>query len=140
MADCKSKVLAEFEAIENIIAELPAMSCSELSTLELAGTAALIHNFYNGIENVLKQLNNKRGYDLPSGQAWHQELLLQAVEHNLISSNVFAELKQYLAFRHFFSHAYALELYPNKIEHLAKDINKVFDMFRKEVEIVLKSV
>jgi len=134
MADSSLKIYAEFEAIENILAELPNVNYESLSTLELAGSAALIHNFYNGIENILKQIFNERKYKLPSGANWHKDFLLLAVEHNLISSKLEDELKQYLAFRHFFSHAYALELFPHRIEHLAKAVKSVFDMFKTEIE------
>ena len=44
------------------------------------------------------------------------------------------ELKRFLAFRHFFSHAYALELYPDRMEPLVKDIIKIFEKFKSEVK------
>jgi uncharacterized protein YutE (UPF0331/DUF86 family) len=137
MADSRLKVYAEFEAIERLLVELPDADYEKLSTLELAGSAALIHNFYNGVENILKQICNARKYKLPTGDTWHKDLLVLAVENNLISSQLEDELKQYLAFRHFFSHAYALELYPHRIEHLAKSMNNLFDMFKKEIETAL---
>jgi len=138
MANCKSKVFAELEAIEDTIVELPNPPFSELSTLELAGSAALIHNFYNGIENILKQFYSDSGFCLPSGASWHQALLMGAVEYRFITNQTAVNLKQYLAFRHFFSHAYALELYPDRLEHLSTAIPELFSQFKQEVEKYFK--
>ncbi len=69
MAKVRERVEAEFENIERVIAELPGSSLmSSLSSLELAGVATLIHNFYNGIENVLKQLVIASNKELPEGE------------------------------------------------------------------------
>ncbi len=51
MANFKDRVEAEYEAIGNTLSFLPEKPISHLSKLELAGLAALIHNFYNGVEN-----------------------------------------------------------------------------------------
>jgi hypothetical protein len=44
------------------------------------------------------------------------------------------ELKQYLAFRHFFSHAYALELHPERMENLVVGMPSVFSRLMREIE------
>jgi hypothetical protein len=53
MDDLKDRVLAELENIDEIFIELPSSAkLPYISTLELAGVAALLHNFYNGVENI----------------------------------------------------------------------------------------
>jgi len=78
MANFKDRVEAEYEAIENTLSLLPEKPTAQLSQLELAGLAALIHNFYNGIENILKQIFQLKSLEIPTGSSWHQELLLKA--------------------------------------------------------------
>ena len=105
MAEVRERVEAELENIEHVVAELPGDdSLPNLSSLELAGVATLIHNFYNGIENILKQLVIARGEKLPDGSSWHRDLLNIATSNNIISESTAKELIPYLAFRHFFSH------------------------------------
>ena len=57
MASLSQKIQAELENIDEIFNEMPSHSkLPSLSTLELAGVAALLHNFYNGLENIIKQI------------------------------------------------------------------------------------
>ena len=134
MADYRSRIEAEYEAIEKALQSLPQTDLHKLSSLELAGVAALLHNFYNGIENVLKQLISSRGLSIPSGSTWHRELLEQAIQSGLVSDALCENLKRYLAFRHFFSHAYALELHPERMQPLVSDANRVYAQFRADID------
>jgi len=133
MANFKDRVEAEYEAIEITLSFLPEKPIPQLSQLELAGLAALIHNFYNGIENILKQIFQLKSIEIPTGSSWHQELLLKAKNENIISDKLADKLKEYLGFRHFFIHAYALDLHPSKIESLIEKIVETFDGFKEEI-------
>lgn len=138
MAEYRECIEAEYEAIEKAIATMPdAFRLGDLSELELAGAAALLHNMYNGIENVMKQLLVAHHHELPSGESWHRDLLLKVVSVGVVQEPTAEELKRYLAFRHFFSHAYALNLDPDRLEPLVSEARSVFDALKEDVKKTL---
>ena len=137
MPDYRLRIEAEYEAIENTLSALPDRPHSTLSQLELAGVAALLHNFYNGIENIVKQVFQEKSFPIPQGESWHRDLLLAAAEKNVISDLLLNKLKQYLAFRHYFSHAYALELFPERMEPLVKDAVALFNEFKQQIDEII---
>jgi hypothetical protein len=137
MPDYRLRIEAEYEAIENTLSALPDRPLSTLSQLELAGVAALLHNFYNGIENIIKQVFQEKSFPIPQGESWHRDLLLAAAEKNIMSDLLLNNLKQYLAFRHYFSHAYALELFPERMEPLVKDAVALFNEFKQQIDKII---
>jgi hypothetical protein len=79
MVNYQKRVEAEYEEIERTLTSMPkADKLPYLSELEIAGVATFLHNFYNGIENILKQILLSQDMDIPQGASWHQELLLKA--------------------------------------------------------------
>lgn len=137
MADFRHRIEAEYENIQKVLSRLPQVKdLPNLSILELAGVAALIHSFYNGIENVLKQAVLKKEKALPQGETWHRDLIELAVLEGIISHEVQDALKQYLAFRHFFSHAYAFELDPERLVSLVESAPALFKSLQKDIENV----
>jgi uncharacterized protein YutE (UPF0331/DUF86 family) len=71
--------------------------------------------------------------EIPKDLSWHQGLLNKAKNESIISKKLADKLKEYLAFRHFFAHAYALDLHPSKIEALIEKIAKTFTEFKQEI-------
>lgn len=137
MADYKERVEAEYEAIEKTLAALPQKPLSQLSDLELAGVATLLNNFYNGIENILKQIFQKQSIKLPEGHSWHQNLILCALQENIISENLAKDIKKYLSFRHFAAHGYAFNLSPERLQKLTDNIINVFKNFKVEINKII---
>ncbi len=135
MANLNDRVDAEFENIERVLKELPsAARLSSLSHLELGGVAALLHNFYNGVENVLKQIISSKGINIPRGEKWHTELLDLALKHKRINKTTRDSLKRFLGFRHFFVHGYALNLDVDRMRPLVKAAPRVFDSIKKSIQ------
>jgi hypothetical protein len=134
MVRLNQRIQIELENIDDIFTEMPSVtSLPQLSKLELAGVAALLHNFYNGIENILKQIFISQKISVPDGQSWHKDLLEKAVKDEIISEDCKIHLGEYLAFRHFFSHAYALDLYPEKMEPLVENSQKLYSIFKADI-------
>ena len=97
MVRLSQKIQAELENIDELFKEMPLHSnLPRLSTLELAGVAALLHNFYNGIENILKQIFVSQKISVPVGQSWHKNLIEKAVKEGIISEESKNHLGQYL--------------------------------------------
>ena len=141
MADLGARIQAEEENIARALAQLPLPTrLAELSELELAGTAAFLHNFYGGIENILKQVLSDRGIVLPDGPSWHRDLLRLAEQKSILAADTARTLLPFLGFRHFFSHAYALDLEPERMESLVQSAGEVFGFVRRDVRRFLGEV
>ena len=80
----------------------------------------------------------EKNIPLPEGGSWHKDLLKIAVENKIISKETVIKLGEYLAFRHFFSHAYALDLYAEKLEPLVENMKDVYSAFKKDISEIIK--
>lgn len=137
MSTLRDRIDAELENLESSILLLPPVA--ELpykSVLEQAGVSGVLHSFYNGIENILKQIIADRGLPLPNGPAWHRDLLVLAGEQKVFPSDLIDDLKQYMAFRHYFSHAYVLDVDPARLEPLVNKLPALFERAKLALSVI----
>jgi len=126
MDSLTKEILAEKENVEEALQNLKdAMSRKEKSVIELSAIATFLHNIYNGIENILKQVMKVIDIEIPKSTTWHKDLLNLSVSNGIISDKLSDELYEYLTFRHFFVHAYGFMLEEDKLKDLV--INDLVD-------------
>ncbi len=135
MVDLARKIAAEKENVEVALANLKeAMARKERSTVELAAIATFLHNIYNGIENILKQLLKAKDVEIPRSETSHKDLLDLSVSSGIIPQKLSDQLYEYLTFRHFFIHAYGFMLEETHLEDLAKNIPDVWLQFLSAIQ------
>jgi len=134
MGKLPEQILVEKDNVEMTLNNLrDAMMREEKSTIEIAAIGAFLHNIYNGIENILKQMMHLKSVQVPRSESWHKELLELSVSHGIISGKMSDQLYEYLTFRHFFIHTYGFMLEEKHLEGLATNIQNVWMQFISEI-------
>lgn len=125
----------------NRIIEMPS---EPLNFIEIRAAGSILHDFYSGIEKIFKRIAVAIDKNLPKGEDWHSELLLQmakslkGIRNSVITEETMQRLKEYLRFRHLFRHIYGFELkwesfsdlcfeMGNLVQHLEAELNKFFE-------------
>jgi uncharacterized protein YutE (UPF0331/DUF86 family) len=128
------QILAEKQNVEEALDNLDkALAIKNKSTIELAAIGTFLHNIYNGIENILKQIANLKNIDIPKSESWHKDLLNLSVSKGIISEELSDQLYEYLTFRHFFIHSYGFMLEEKHLEGLATNIHDIWSRFMSEI-------
>ena len=100
----------------------------------------ILHNFYNGVENIIKNISKVFGNNVDKNQ-WHSDLLkkmiieVKDIRPQVISEKVYLKLIDYKNFRHFFRNAYLFELDWDKMEYLVNDLENIINNFFDEIEL-----
>ena len=128
------QILAEKQNVETALDNLnKALTRTNKSTIELAAIGTFLHNIYNGIENILKQITHLKNIEIPKSDSWHKDLLNLSVSKGIISEELSDRLYEYLTFRHFFIHSYGFMLEEKHLEGLATNIHDVWMRFISEI-------
>jgi len=130
-----AQILAEKENIEFALKNIEdALNRKEKSVIELAAIGTFLHNIYNGIENIIKQILKTKGFNIPKSDTWHKDLLAVSVSKGIISNELSDKLYEYLTFRHFFIHAYGFMLEELHLENLVNNIPEIWAQFLLEIK------
>lgn len=104
--------------------------------------AVALHGWYTGLETLLERVARCLDCTVPAGAHAHRDLLSQAMvavpggRPAVLPRHLLSELLALLSFRHFFRHAYALRLDPERLgaelrrlDRLAPEIEAALDAF-----------
>ena len=100
--------------------------------------AAVLHAFYNGVENILKRIAIAYDGRPGKGNRWHIELLVQMSKATskrpaVISDQLLSLLRGYLAFRHLFRSIYTQDLRWESMAELVEGVDGAFAKFQGEL-------
>ncbi len=112
------------------------------SEIELSALAAVLHSFYNGVENIFKRVLVEIDRETVGGEAWHRDLLLRMTQAKperpaVLSHDLHEVLLDYQGFRHFFRHAYAFDLDWQKMSPLVFRLNETLRQLEVAVDAFL---
>ncbi|WP_295427857.1 hypothetical protein [uncultured Thiodictyon sp.] len=91
-----------------------------------AQAAVALHHAYGSIEAIMTRLARQLDGDLPAGADWHQSLLhvmglaIEGVRPAVFSPESVRVLRELMSFRHFFRHAYAVDLDAGRLDTLRR--------------------
>ncbi|MEW6102367.1 MAG: hypothetical protein AB1630_00885 [bacterium] len=135
MDNISKRILAEKENVEIALGNLSdTMARKEKLVIELSAIATFLHNIYNGIENILKQILQEKNIKIHKSDAWHKDILNTPVSKGIISEGLSIKLYECLTFRHFFIYAYGFMLEEAQISDLANKIPVVWLRFLSEIQ------
>ena len=120
---------------------------------DIARAAVALHAWYTGLETLLERVARQLDLSVPKSNEWHRELLSQCsveiaqVRPAVLPSELFGELTPLLSFRHFFRHAYAVELDPvqlatqlNRLLAVAPKVTTALDLFDRFLADVISQL
>lgn len=125
----------EFTRVDKMIGR----SSSEVSYFDRGAAGYLLHNFYNGCENVFRSIARFFENDL-GPQSWHKDLLkrmkleISGYRPKVIDEELYRRLDDFRAFRHKFRHSYAFELDWEKEILVAKKFRQTSKMFKTQIK------
>jgi len=140
----KVEIESNFSDLERIVSEIKEaikeIDSSIPTYRDKAALGALLHSFYNGIENVLKRLAEEVDHSVPMGEGWHRSLLrrmegeVKGRRPSILRKQTVGILEPYLGFRHFFRHSYTFEIDWQKLKPLVENIEMALREFRTDLE------
>lgn len=115
-----------------------ALNRPEKSAIELSAMGSFLHHIYTGMENILKRIIRYKNVNIPDSTSSHKDLLNTAVDEEIISQELSDQLDTYRGFRHFFVHAYGVQLEVDKLNPLVEELPATWNRFEQEIGSWLK--
>lgn len=106
--------------------------------VELRALASSLHAFYNGIEKIFYIIHTHRRKSVTANGRWRASLLAEMGKDSVIHKPVISlemkdNLEQYMAFRHYFRHAYGFTLDWELMKNLCRNLNQIYQQLKIEI-------
>ena len=117
----KADILDEIEKIARLESEFSkamktvGLTSQQISYYDRGAIGYLLHNFYNGCENIFRSIARFFENDL-GPESWHRDLLkrmkvaVKGYRPSVIDAELYFLLDDFRAFRHKFRYSYGFEL------------------------------
>lgn len=134
-----SKELQELERVVERCLDIWSQSEASGDDRYLDGVALNLHSFYTGLERIFELVIAELDQAVPTGSAWHQQLLRQAatpipqLRPVLITDATRDALDRYRGFRHVVRNIYAFEMDREQIAPLVRDLRAVYASARSDL-------
>ena len=146
----KTEIDSDLADLDRIVSEIKNLrqdiGSAEPSFRDRAAFGALLHSFYNGIENILKRISEEVDRGAPVGDSWHKALLkrmeieVKGIRPAVLQQETVRCIKPYLGFRHFFRHSYTFEIDWAKLKPLVVNVDVAYQRFCSDVKSFLDSM
>jgi hypothetical protein len=106
---------------------------------ELRGIANIVHDFYTGAEHVFEKISATLDGGVPSGSAWHRELLesmaldLPSLRPPVLTRSAVRLLEEFLRFRHLFRNVYGFDLEWERLRPLLSRVPATWGVLRADL-------
>ena len=144
----QSEINQEISSLEALLRELktlkPRLAQKEISNLDLRAAGSILHDFYNGVENIFRRVAQELNGGLPAGEDWHKQLLtdmsldVKGVRPPLVSEDLKLKLQKYLGFRHIFRNVYGFHLEQEQIKVMVKEFPQILSWLKRETAVFQK--
>ncbi|MDA3885581.1 MAG: hypothetical protein PF638_08315 [Candidatus Delongbacteria bacterium] len=135
MQTLSEKLNCEIENINKTLSNLSlTIERKEYTVIELTAMGGFLHNFYNGIENIFKQIIIEKNIPLPTSHTWHKDILDITDTNDILSNELVNDLYEFLGFRHYFVHGYGFTLKEKNILELSNNAFIVWKRMSSELD------
>lgn len=147
----KADIADELSKIDHIVKEflnnkdIIDLPPEQVSYYDRGAVGYLLHNFYNGCENIFRSIARFFENDL-GPPTWHKDLLkrmkmeIPGYRPKAIDDELYRLLDDFRAFRHKFRHTYAFELDWEKEQIVARRLLRTWTLFEKQMNDFLAQI
>ncbi|MBE2223485.1 MAG: hypothetical protein IAF02_18235 [Anaerolineae bacterium] len=113
--------------------------------VQVTALASVLHSFYNGLESIFVTIAREVDKEVPSADRWHRDLLEQMGAANdsrdaVLPLVLLSQIQDYLAFRHFYRHAYSFFLRWEELQALVLPLTAVWSQTKRALNQFAESL